>query len=75
MLNYHRALSADAQTSALATLAVQADNAKLWVYLDEQQQARLVYVTNYVTEVNGQPSRPFSIIDANTGAVLEVGMA
>ncbi len=66
-----QSLSADVETSALATLSVQANNAQLWVYLDDQQQARLVYVTDYVTEVNGKPSRPFKIIDANTGEVLQ----
>lgn len=48
-----------------------ADNAQLWVYIDEQNVAHLVYINNYVVYKGAEPSRPFSIIDANTGAVLK----
>ena len=43
----------------------------MWVYLDDNARARLVYVTNYVTVKGDEPSRPFSIIDANSGEVLK----
>ncbi len=66
-----QALDAEAQTSLQAELAAQSANAKLWVYLDHNDTARLVYVTHYVTQRGQQPSRPYSIIDANTGKVLQ----
>lgn len=55
----------------LAAVKAQVSNAKLWVYLDDNARARLVYVTNYVTVKGDEPSRPFSIIDANSGEVLK----
>ncbi len=64
-------LSASDETALLANQSAQAAKAKLWVYLDEQNQARLVYITDYVTTQNGKPSRPFSIIDANSGRLLQ----
>lgn len=63
--------SPDQHTAELSIQKLQTNNAKLWVYLDQQDRARLVYITSYVTEVNGEPSRPFSIIDANTGETLQ----
>ncbi|QBL08532.1 hemagglutinin [Rheinheimera sp. D18] len=55
----------------LQALKQLSEKAKLWVYLDDNQQARLVYISDYVTEVNGEPSRPFYIIDANSAEVLQ----
>ncbi len=55
----------------LAAVKAQVSNAKLWGYLDDNARARLVYVTNYVTVKGDEPSRPFSIIDANSGEVLK----
>ncbi|MGI5308929.1 M4 family metallopeptidase [Rheinheimera sp. WS51] len=45
--------------------------AKLWIYLDQNQQAKLVYISNFVTTKQGEPSRPFYIVDANSGELLE----
>ena len=66
-----QALSADEQTTLQAELSAQSANAKLWVYLDQNDTARLVYITHYLTQKGQQPSRPYSIIDANNGKVLQ----
>ncbi len=66
-----RAQSREQQTALQAELSAQTANAKLWIYLDENNTARLVYITNYLTQHGQQPSRPFSIIDANSGKVLQ----
>ncbi len=66
-----QAMDAEAQTVLQAELAAQSANAKLWVYLDQNDTARLVYVTHYVTQRGQHPSRPYSIIDANSGKVLQ----
>ncbi|ACA84853.1 M4 family metallopeptidase [Shewanella woodyi] len=46
------------------------EQADLWVYQDDAQQPRLVYITSYV-EYGDKPTRPFTIVDAKTGAVLK----
>lgn len=50
---------------------VQNEQAKLFVKLDENSKARLVYAVSFFQDNNGKPSRPHFIIDANSGAVLE----
>lgn len=48
------------------------EQAKLFVKLDANGRANLVYLSSYVTvDAKGNPSRPHFIMDANTGAVLE----
>jgi Zn-dependent metalloprotease len=48
------------------------EQSKLFVKLGANNVAKLVYLTSYVTvAANGAPSRPYALIDANTGAVLE----
>ena len=66
-----QALSVDEQTTLQAELSAQSANAKLWVYLDQNDTARLVYITHYLTQKGQHPSRPYSIIDANSGKVLQ----
>ncbi len=66
-----QALTADEQTTLQAELSVQSANARLWVYLDQNDTARLVYITHYLTQKGQQPSRPYHIIDANSGKVLQ----
>lgn len=67
-----KAMSAQGVKGAALTAATSAaDNAALWVYIDEQNVAHLVYLHNYVTYNGADPSRPFSIIDANSGEVLK----
>jgi vibriolysin len=66
-----QAADAAEQTALQAELSAQSANAKLWVYLDQNDTARLVYITHYVTQRGQHPSRPYSIIDANSGKVLQ----
>lgn len=49
--------------------AIENEQSKLWIVL-EDNTPRLVYMTSYFVS-GANPSRPFSIIDANTGEVLE----
>ncbi len=69
--NQHFVLEQSAVISNSTELKQEVNNAKLWIYLDDNQRARLVYVTHYVTLKGDEPSRPFKIIDANTGEVLK----
>jgi len=41
------------------------------VIVDHQGTDTLAYKVMYFAEHNGQPSRPFALVDANTGAILE----
>lgn len=45
------------------------DQSKLWIIL-ENDVPRLVYITSYFVP-SANPTRPFSVIDANTGEILE----
>ncbi|WP_235869455.1 M4 family metallopeptidase [Veronia nyctiphanis] len=51
---------------------VEAENEKseLFIWMDKNDQARLVYVTNYFLPAR-KPSRPYAIVDAKTGEVLK----
>ena len=63
-----------AQTKALARASGQADNeqAKLYVKLDDNGKARLVYHVSFLTgHAIGKPERPNFLVDANTGEVLQ----
>ncbi|AQS36771.1 vibriolysin [Shewanella psychrophila] len=42
----------------------------MWIYHDKSGEPRLVYITSYVV-YGTNPSRPFTIVDAKTGAVIE----
>lgn len=46
-------------------------NSKLMVILDDNNQARLVYKVSWVDHTGKEPSRPFKIMDANTGEILQ----
>ncbi|MFC5476258.1 M4 family metallopeptidase [Paraherbaspirillum soli] len=59
-----------AKTKALA-ITTENDQAKLYIKLGANNVAQLVYVVSFVTTVGGKPSRPYYVIDANTGAVLK----
>ncbi|QNM96862.1 M4 family metallopeptidase [Chitinimonas koreensis] len=50
---------------------VENEQAKLYVKLDANGRARLVYLVSFFVEDASAPSRPHFFIDANTGAVLE----
>lgn len=70
-----RLSGAQAQAALQARLGQRGDAASnarsdLFVYPQPGSQARLVYRTSYLVDVNGQVSRPTAIVDANTGEVL-----
>jgi Zn-dependent metalloprotease len=47
------------------------EQVKLFVKADSNDNAKLVYVTSFVTQdAKGNPSRPHYILDANTGAII-----
>ena len=63
-----------AQAKALARAGGQAENeqAKLYVKLDDNGKARLVYHVSFLTgHAIGKPERPNFLVDANTGEVLQ----
>lgn len=47
------------------------EQAKLYVKLDAQGKAQLVYMVSFLTSDGDHPTRPHFFIDANTGKVLE----
>ena len=47
------------------------DQVKLYVKLGKNNVAQLVYVVSFVASDSPQPSRPYYMIDANTGVVLK----
>ncbi len=51
-------------------LAAKNQTQKLYIYLDEQDEAHLAYLINWV-ENGDQPARPFVFIDAHSGEVLK----
>lgn len=56
---------------AKALSDAKATEAPLWVYIDDNDVAHLVYIHSYVTYNGDEPSRPTSIVDANSGQVLK----
>ncbi|WP_444900615.1 M4 family metallopeptidase [Microbulbifer sp. VAAC004] len=57
---------------SLPVLKLEAKNQKkeLYVYINEQDEARLAYLVNWV-EYGNDPKRPFYFIDAMTGEVIK----
>ena len=47
------------------------DQAKLFVRLGANNLAQLIYIVSFLRNDADKPSRPFSMIDASTGAILE----
>ncbi|QWF14887.1 M4 family metallopeptidase [Lysobacter capsici] len=56
-----------------ATLQVRNENSRKVIYLDDADRAHLAYAVDYFADApgGGEPSRPFAIVDANTGKVLK----
>ena len=47
------------------------EQVKLFVKADDNNKAKLVYITSFLTkDSKGNPSRPHYILDANTGAII-----
>lgn len=60
------------QAKTLAHAAVtENEQAKLYVQLGRNHVAQLIYEISFVNKTTPKPSRPYFIIDANTGAVLK----
>ncbi len=61
---------AQAKGAANASLT-ENDQVKLYIRLNQRQQAQLFYLVSFVRHDAKKPSRPHFMIDATTGAVLE----
>ncbi|AIY42375.1 Vibriolysin [Collimonas arenae] len=60
------------QAKSIARAAVtENEQAKLYVQLGQNNVAQLIYVVSFVNKSSAKPSRPYYIIDANSGAVLK----
>ena len=59
--------------SARTSLATERERSDLMIYVDDQDTARLAYVTTWFADSakGGTPTRPFVIVDASSGAVLK----
>jgi Zn-dependent metalloprotease len=61
-----------AKNQARANGSTENDQSKLYVKLGKNNVAQLIYVVSFLTKTSSNaPSRPFFMIDANTGAVLD----
>ncbi|WP_133407392.1 M4 family metallopeptidase [Parashewanella tropica] len=47
------------------------DSSKLYVFLDSNNQEHLVYMINYLVTANNKYSRPYAVVDAHSGEILE----
>ncbi len=47
------------------------DQAKLYVKMGKNNTAQLIYVVSFLATNTNEPSRPFFMLDANTGVVLD----
>jgi len=60
------------QAKSLAgATATENEQAKLYVQLGRNNVAQLIYLVSFINTSATKPSRPFYMIDANTGAVLK----
>ncbi len=59
-----------ASTKGQKLQKVENEQSKLWIIADESGQAKLVYITSFYTD-HPAPSRPFTIVDANSGKILD----
>lgn len=57
--------------SAVNATGSENDQVKLYIKLNERNQAQLFYLVSFVRTDTSKPSRPHFMIDANTGAVLQ----
>lgn len=69
-LRNQQGITSGATSVAALQLAAKNQNQQLFVHIDDQDQARLAYLINWV-EYGDEPSRPFVFVDAHTGEVLE----
>jgi len=69
-LRNQQGITSGATSVAALQLAAKNQNQQLFIHIDDQDQARLAYLINWV-EYGDEPSRPFVFVDAHTGEVLE----
>ncbi|MGO4779383.1 PepSY domain-containing protein, partial [Lysobacter sp. 2RAB21] len=57
----------------LGALQVRNESSKQMIYIDDNGRAHMAYVVNYFADApkGGEPTRPFVIVDANSGKVLK----
>ncbi len=61
-----------AKTKSGANGSTENEQAKLYVKLGQRNVAQLIYVVSFLTKTTtNEPTRPYFMIDANTGAVLD----
>jgi pseudolysin len=61
-----------AQAKALSNAVdTEHEEATLFVQLDRKKVAQLIYVVSFINKSGSEPSRPYYIINANTGVVLK----
>ena len=67
-----QALDISMRSASKASITSDVNNPKsdIWIYHDKSGEPRLVYITSYVV-YGTSPSRPFTIVDAQTGLVIE----
>ena len=72
MINAQQALAiAKSQYQGVAAATIHSPNTELGIWLDEQQQARLIYKIDFLQTKGMAPSRPITLVDAKSGELLD----
>ncbi|WP_170308334.1 M4 family metallopeptidase [Parashewanella tropica] len=71
-ITQEQALNIAIANQHIALKAQNIDNkqSKLWVYLDDQNNPQLVYITSFFVD-SATPSRPYTIINAQSGKIID----
>ena len=62
---------AKSQHKGVAAATIRDPNTELLIWLDEQQQARLIYKVDFLQTLGMAPSRPITLVDAKSGELLD----
>lgn len=62
---------AKSQHKGVAAATIRDPNTELFIWLDEQQQARLIYQVDFLQTLGMAPSRPITLVDAKSGELLD----
>ena len=72
MINAQQAIDiAKSQHKGIAVMTVRNPNAALFIWLDDQQQARLIYKVDFLQNQGMAPSRPITLVDAKSGELID----
>ncbi|CAH6898491.1 Neutral protease [Vibrio chagasii] len=72
MINAQQAIAiAKSQHKGVAAATIRNPNADLFIWLDEQQQAHLIYKVDFLQTKGMGPSRPITLVDAKSGELLD----